>query len=219
MDDGLVRMKTFPDRMAASEAAATLMADALRQRLDRDAVGSIAVSGGSTPAACLQALAELPLDWQRVAVTLTDERLVAATDPRSNEKMVREQLLRNHAANARFSRLTEEQLPELPMPFAASLIGMGEDGHFASLFPDLPGLPELLDPDSPPAVKKVRSSASDVLRLTLNLSALLASDEIVLLAFGDAKRAIIEASVGHPVDALLTQTRTPVTVVWAPIQE
>jgi 6-phosphogluconolactonase len=100
------------------------------------------------------------------------------------------------------------------------LLGMGEDGHFASLFPDADNLQEGLDVDSPQLCIPVHTAASPHPRASLTLSALSRADEIILLIFGDAKRDVYEAASkstnGSPVSHLLRQKRAPVHVYWAP---
>ncbi len=151
----------------------------------------------------------------------------------SNEKLVRETLLAGEATDARLlpvyrpdvtieERCSEinEELLQAPFPFACALLGMGEDGHFASLFPDAENLQEGLDVDSRQLCIPVQTAASPHPRVSLTLSALSRSDEIVLLIFGDAKRAVYEAARtstnGTPVSHLLRQKRAPVHVYWAP---
>lgn len=223
----------FDSREAASIAAANRLADALQRRLDRQDEASIVVSGGTTPADCLQELSRVPLDWQRVHVLLSDERWVPADDPDSNESMIRETLLKNCAAHAHLLPMyddsvdaaarcvaLEEEILDLPFPFATALIGMGEDGHFASLFPDFENLNIGLDVDHAGLFLPVSTKASPHPRISLTLAAISRSDEVVLLIFGDAKRDVYEkaklASNGFPVSRLLLQKRAPVHVYWAP---
>ena len=208
-------MECFADRTAAARAAATALADALRARLAAEARAAIAVSGGTTPAETFGLLAAEDLAWDRVQVTLTDERRVPVDDPASNEGMLRRTLLTGRAAAAEFVALEAGTLAALPDSFAAVLVGMGEDGHFASLFPDLPDLAARLDPDAAEPCHEVRTAASPHPRTTLSFARLLASNVVVLLAFGEAKRAVLEAPGERPVAALLEQTRTPVRVLWA----
>ena len=219
METRLTRMQHFATPALASEAAATHLATAVAQRLNHEARASLVVSGGNTPADCLEQLSGAGLEWQRVDILLTDERMVDPEDERSNEKMVRARLLQRKAALSRFHRLYEGPVPNVMRPFAATLVGMGNDGHFASIFPDIGELPMLLDANAEPGVHHVATGASEVDRLTLNFAALLESGDIALLAFGDSKRTIIDSSAGYPIDSLLTQTRTPVTVFWAPSEE
>ena len=113
-----------------------------------------------------------------------------------------------------------DEIRQAPFPFACALLGMGEDGHFASLFPDAENLREGLDVDSRQLCIPVQTAASPHPRVSLTLSALSRSDEILLLMFGDRKRAVYEATKqaanGYPVSHLLRQKRAPVFVYWAP---
>lgn len=207
-------MNEFGSREDASRAAAQSIEAAMRNALRERAPCPLIVSGGSSPLVTFELLSKAPLDWSQVQVTLTDERLVDVTDDRSNEKMVRANLLQGSASAAAFRPLDAGPLDHLQA--GCALVGMGEDGHFASLFPDLVHLDTLLSPDAAPEARIVRTVASDVERISMNLSALLRSDLIVLLAFGDVKKQIINSPVGYPVDALLKQTKTPVDIYWAP---
>ena len=151
----------------------------------------------------------------------------------SNERLVRETLLKGRAATAALlpmfrpgSDIVERsaeinaELRQLPFPFACALLGMGEDGHFASLFPDAENLEAALDPDNLNLCLPIETAASPHPRLSLTLSALSRSDEIILLIFGERKRAVLEAAMSPdsdlPVHRLLLQKRAPVNVFWAP---
>lgn len=210
-----MKLLSFDNRQLASGAAAHQIATAAEAALADSSETMLVVSGGSSPVETFRQLAQKSLPWTRIRITLTDERLVDATDHRSNEKMVRENLMSGEAADARFVAL-DQIGPPAQFKASCTLVGMGEDGHFASLFPDLDELTSLLDTASPPNVCRVHTAASELDRLTMNLSLLLEADEIILLAFGDAKRAIIEAPDGYPVEALIKQTRVPVQIIWAP---
>ena len=115
--------------------------------------------------------------------------------------------------------LIEQDLEDLGRPFSAALLGMGEDGHFASLFPDFKDLKNALDPLGAAQCITVRTAGSPHLRISLTLSALLDSAHIVLLIFGVAKRTVFEAAKtggsAYPIEALLTHARSPLTVIWA----
>lgn len=221
----------FDTRQQASDAAAARIAELLAIRLDQQADASLVVSGGSTPLDCFTALARTPLDWNRVQVLLSDERWVDPGHEDSNERLARERLLVDRAAAARLkpvyaSDMTPEQRCEelqepLPrLPFAAVLIGMGTDGHFASLFPDAANLDLGLDVDSGQLYIPVTTAASPHPRISMTLAAISRSDEIVLLMFGDDKLAVYnkakELSNGYPVSRLQRQKRAPVRLFWAP---
>lgn len=223
----------FDSREDASIAAASRIVVALTRRLDSQPEASLVVTGGSSPARCYSALADTDLAWGRVHVLLSDERWVPPTHIDSNEKMVREELLVRHAAAADLLPLYDEQIPlsarssklneafrGLPIPIACSLLGMGEDGHFASLFPDADNLEVGLEVDSPTYFIPVNTVASPHPRISLTLAALSRSDEVILLFFGDSKREVYErakaSSTEFPVSKLLFQNRAPVHVFWAP---
>ena len=151
----------FDSREEASGAAAAEIAKHLSARLNEHSGASLVVSGGTTPALCFEELAETALDWQRVHVLLSDERWVPSDDEASNERLVRETLLQKFAAPARLlpvystSTSIEQRCDDIdkeirvkPFPFACALLGMGDDGHFASLFPDADNLAEGLDVDT-----------------------------------------------------------------------
>ena len=95
-------LTVYPNRAEATAAAAERLEAALRDRLNRDGQAAFAVSGGTTPEPVFHALAERPLPWERISVTLTDERCVPATDPASNEGLLRRSLLKAAGAAAHF---------------------------------------------------------------------------------------------------------------------
>lgn len=223
----------FADREQASQAAADLIEHNLKRRLAQHPEATLIVSGGGTPGRCLEMLASRDLPWERLHVTLSDERWVPADSPDSNEYMLRQTLLQGAAIRARFfplyreketieasCELVDERLRQLPLPFACTLLGMGEDGHFASLFPDADNLSEGLEVDNQHLCLPVRTAAGKQPRLSLTLTALSRSDDVVLLIYGDAKRKVFnEASEfpdKYPVSRLLRQKRAPVHVFWAP---
>src|SRR6185312_8806053 len=140
-----------------------------------------------------------------VWVTLTDERWVDVHSSASNERLVREHLLRNAAAGAQFLGLKSPQtdphsaaagcwsaLAELPRPFDFVLLGMGDDGHVASLFPDSPGLAAALDLAQPPGCVAMSAPAAPRTRMSLNLRALMDARRIAVLIVGEAKWATYE---------------------------
>ena len=231
----VIEFRSFEGRADASAAAAELLANLIRNALTRtvDARASLVVSGGTTPGPCFDLLSTEQLDWSRVTVLPSDERWVTADNPDSNEHLIRERLLRGRAEEGNVLSyfradvdagqappLIEQGLSGVTQPFSASLLGMGEDGHFASLFPDFNGLQEALDPDGKPACVMVQTAGSPYLRISLTLSALLNANHTVLLIFGEAKRTVFETAYAggsaYPVEALLHHCRHPLTVIWAP---
>lgn len=232
-----VSFHEYADRQAAARAAADLLAERLSADLEHQGSGSLVVSGGTSPEACFGMLSETALDWARVTVVPSDERWVPADDPNSNEGLIRRRLLRRAAAAARLLPLYRPGLdtdPEaapaaierdlralraLAGPFSAVLLGMGADGHFASLFPDYAGLSRALDPASPARCTLVRTAGSPFLRVSLTLSALLQTGQVALLFFGEEKRAVFELALAggshYPVQSVLAQAAVPVAAFWA----
>jgi 6-phosphogluconolactonase len=223
----------FESREQASAAAAQHIAEALANRLDRQKAASLVVSGGTSPVHCFEQLAHADIDWPRVGILPSDDRWVPGEHDDSNEKLVRSKLMVNGAANANIlpfyaqgatveerAASLDQEIRFVPFPFACSLLGMGTDGHFASLFPDADNLEEGLDLESRCLCLPVTTAASPHARISLTLAALSRSDEIVLLIFGDDKRKIYEkAKAGnarYPVTRLLRQKRAPVHAYWAP---
>jgi 6-phosphogluconolactonase len=206
----------------------------LREAIRSKGQAMLAVSGGKSPIALFEALRSQALDWAKVTVILVDERCVAPEHADSNTDLVRKHLLQDLAAAAEFipffDTLTEplddaaldalvdsanRRLAKLPWPIDVAVLGMGEDGHTASLFPAAPGLDQALRSSGPLAwVRPVNTSHA---RLTLTLPALLACRELVIAISGQAKQAIYHEALkmldpALPVSLVLHQQQTPVTV-------
>ena len=207
-----MNLRTFPDRVSASRLAAEMLATAVATELSLRPRATLVVSGGSTPAQCFAHLAETLLPWERVSVSVTDERCVPADHPDSNERMVRQRLLIQHASRAHFVALDHVPAP----PFAAVLLGMGADGHFASLFPDAANLDDALSLEGNDTSIAITTANSPYPRLSMTLSRLVNTQHLILLAFGADKRAVLECPNTLPVARLIEQTRTPLQILWAP---
>jgi 6-phosphogluconolactonase len=197
---------------------------------------SLVAPGGSTPGRLFDALARMDAPWDKVQVTGTDERWLACGHPDTHETLVRTRLLTGRAAGAHYiplktgsptpagaEPLVESALSRMPRPFDVTLVGMGDDGHIASLFPHADGLAAALDPFSPLLVASfhVPTAAGSPDRLSLSLSALLESRFLGVLIAGDSKLATLkraeagEDALEMPIRALWRQDRTPVTVFWS----
>ncbi len=181
------------------------------------------------------ALRDAELDWGRVSITLTDERWVPESHPASNAALVRNELLIGRAGAARFFPLYDgavsavdaadsiwQSLRPIARPLDIVVLGMGEDGHFASLFPGEPSLPAALDPASAPACVAMSAPVEPRERISLNLAALLQARRVFLLVTGAAKRELLLAAAHRkphaqwPVTALLAQKHPMPEVYWAP---
>ncbi|MFD0738033.1 6-phosphogluconolactonase [Lysobacter koreensis] len=140
-------------------ASAIAIAAELRRELMRRPRARMLVAGGDTPASVYRALSKAPLQWDRVDVALVDERWLQPDDPDSNAWLVRTHLLQHHAAQARFEPMTQpgrriEEAVAIAsahglQPASVAVLGMGSDGHLASLFPRMRDLDRALDSRQP----------------------------------------------------------------------
>jgi 6-phosphogluconolactonase len=225
----------FPDIQALIAALAGEIRVDLEEAIAARGIASLIVSGGSTPVPLFRQLCRERLDWSKVWIGLADERWVDASDPQSNERLVRDELLKENAASAHFVGMknpaaTPESgaewawraLKRLPRPFDVVLLGMGSDGHFASLVPNSLNLMRSLDIDAVPACVGMNSLAPPHPRVSQNLSALLDARRIALMIVGDEKWSVYQrakqsgAMSELPIRAVLTQQRTLVDVYWSP---
>lgn len=207
----------------------------LTQAIDKKGQASLVVSGGKTPIGMFSILSKQALKWDKVTITLADERWVDVTSVESNENVIRQYLLTGFAARATFISLkndhltadqgekqTSEALTQILRPFDVVLLGMGEDGHTASIFPKSRELYTALDMYSKRLCIAITSLTSCYSRITMTLPTLLHSKYIYLHFIGENKyktyqKALQGADVNEmPVRAILDQIITPVEVVWAP---
>jgi 6-phosphogluconolactonase len=227
-----LRRHDFADGTALAAQLARDVATALERRLQAEGRAGLVLSGGRTPAVFLHALGAHALDWHRVGITLADERCVAADSPASNLRLLRESFAGTPAANAQLPAIDmtssaaalqwHEWLAQLPRPYAAVVLGMGDDGHFASLFPHTEGLAAALAPQGDATVVPGHAPVEPRARLSLTLAALLETDLLALHITGASKPAVLEraqqagSELDLPVRALLRQRRAPLEVYHAP---
>ncbi len=216
----------FPTLETAAHRLAEDIATCLQGAVDTHGRSSFAVSGGRTPEHILPIIADKALPWDRITITLADERWVAADHPDSNEGLTRRLLMQGPAAAARFVGLkngrddpfsgqekSNTALATLDWPLAAVFLGMGEDGHIASLFPGDGNWRE-----APGRALAVAASGIRQPRMSLTPGALLDSHHIFLILTGTDKRAAYDAALKSgpaeelPARLILRQDRVPVTV-------
>lgn len=242
MSDGLARMSTvssheesfFPDRKRLFSGLTQDFQDRLTEIIRKRRKASLALAGGTTPGPLYEALSNAPLPWEKVSVTVTDERWVSPEDPASNEFLIRDMLLKRRAAAATFipfktnhakasgGAATAEKRIAPIMPFDICLIGMGPDGHIASLIPGAEGYEAAADPEGAKKIAGIHApgAAGAPERMTLTLAGLLSSRRIVVLFMGQDKLGVYnEAKAGEgtsPLKDLLAQKKVPVHAFWAP---
>lgn len=229
-------VRAFSDADAWAGACAACLTDALAAAIAADGSAFFAGSGGSTPAPIYRRMTSAPLDWSRVTTTLIDERYVPESSDLSNARLLKETLLQGPAAAARFLPLFSEQvtidragllaaraLTAVGRPLDAVLLGMGEDGHICSMFPDNPALKQLLAPNNPPLVLAVHRSRSTSApkedRLSMNIPWLAAAGRVVLALTGARKREVFEREAGgdpsiSPIAALVAARAGDLEVLW-----
>jgi len=216
----------------------TELANRIGESLEKSIVvhgwASLAVSGGSTPKPLFKQLSTLDIPWQDVFITLVDERWVDSTDAASNEQLVRQCFLQNRAAVATFVGLKnpsptaaqgeaqcEQELRKIPRPFTVLILGMGNDGHTASLFPGSAQLAAATDMNSGKTCMAVTPADAPHERMTLTLPAILNTEELILHLTGSAKKEVLAKAQGAgpaedmPVRFVLRQEERPVLVYWA----
>jgi 6-phosphogluconolactonase len=223
--------REFASGEALANGLAATVAENLRDAISERGRATLAVSGGTTPGRFFDALSSEKLDWDKVTVTLIDERFVPESSDRSNARLVRARLLRNEAANATFAGLYR-RAPDIEaaakaataelqsvVPLDVAVLGMGSDGHTASLFPDAAELEHLLDPATPPGIYVVHAPSAGEPRLTWPLSAIVAARALYLHIEGTEKRKLAEAAHSPATSLVVGRVlgaADGATIFWAP---
>lgn len=216
-----------------NQALCEKITKALSQAIDERGTASLLVSGGRTPIPLFQMLSQSQLDWSQVVVSLVDDRWVEVTNSDSNEHLVKSHLLVNRASCAHYVGLVDttvslEQavinankgVERIPTPFDFVILGMGEDGHTASLFPCCEELSEGLNLLNDDMYIATHPQNAPYARISLTLSALMLSRHTVLHLVGEGKRQVYEAALAEnepmnmPIKAVLSGS--DVDVMWAP---
>lgn len=234
-DHPRVQFHSFADATQWSWASAVALSAALTRDLARRPRARLLLSGGSTPAPVYAALSKAPVDWSRIDVALVDERWLLPDDSDSNARLIRNSLLQNHAAGARLETLTRagrsiEQAVSAANQHARHapgvvVLGMGEDGHTASLFPRMRGLEVALrSPSSYVAVDATGCAGAGAWsrRISLTPAGLAPAQDRLLLIRGQHKRALLMDVLNgddpreFPVRIAYTTPGAPLRIHWCP---
>jgi 6-phosphogluconolactonase len=172
----------------------------------------LAVPGGQTPLPIFDKLSRASLPWGNVSLMLTDDRIVPDTHPASNQGKLETAF---DATAAEIEKLIEGATPPV---FALVWLGMGSDGHIASLFPNM-------DPQSsgPPQIIRKRPDPlppeAPFERLSLNIAALINTKEIMLVVRGCDKKQVLDTAIAGendlPITRLFAAAQCPITIFWS----
>ncbi|TXH68751.1 MAG: 6-phosphogluconolactonase [Thiothrix sp.] len=228
---------SYPDRAVQAEQLAQLVASELQGAIQIKAKATAAFAGGTTPVLFFEALAKQALDWSKIAFTLTDERQVDPSNERSNARLLQTHLLGGLQPAASFQSLYQaaqtaadldnlaSQLQENFLPLDSVVLGMGNDGHFASLFPQASNLELGLDPNNSTILLEIRAPDLPEARISLSLAALLQAKHLHLLITSADKHQLLEQAQANlaasqprqwPIEALLQQAGDKLTIHYAP---
>ena len=230
-----IRQSDFGSGADLAEALADRVASASTAAITARGEATLAVSGGNTPKAFFAALSRREIDWDKVTVTLVDERMVAPAHERSNHRLASLFLLQNRAAEAGFvplysengdaaavAQVASEKIDALALPLDVVVLGMGTDGHTASFFPGGTTLGAVTDPECRQSVMSIEAPSAGEPRLTLTLPRIVEAGLIALHIEGSEKKAVLAKALGTgpeadmPVRAVLHHAQTPVEIYWAP---
>ena len=231
-----------PDKVSLAEQLSESLLSRLQASIAANGRASLVVSGGSTPAPVFKALSSADIDWSSVTVTLADERWVPPGHADSNESLVRDTLMVGKAAAAQFVSLYRHDVePEQALsaiaadvkkmrtPFTAVILGMGNDGHTASLFPDAPEaeLVAAMSLDTEEWILMMHPPSVAQARITLTRAALLNAEHRYLHMTGEQKCQVLCDAIGGepsaryqagmaPITGLLLESPASVSVYWSP---
>jgi 6-phosphogluconolactonase len=233
----MAKLLEFPSAQESIEALALKLSENVGDVLKGQNSCSFALAGGNTPKPLYQYMSCLAWPWDRIKVTLTDERWVPRKSEDSNENMIRDCLMREAAEKAHLVGLkNKEPTPEKGQDFCETtlnksispldivILGMGEDGHIASIFPSMENTETLLNRFQPRLCMAANPKELQP-RMSLTLSYLLSAKHIYLFISGDKKKAIIDKAIDktlsketHPIVALIREREddNPVNIYWTP---
>ncbi len=226
-----VRAREFRSSTLLAAGLALKVAEQLREAITARGNATLVVSGGRSPVAFFQALVKQELDWSRVLITLADERWVPVEHADSNAGLLRQHLLVGPVAKARFlglysatasldeaARQADQALAEL-QGIDVLVLGMGDDGHTASLFPGSPNLAEALDANGSRRCWPMLAPTVPHQRLSMSRALLASARNSLLSISGQSKLTTLSAALAGDVIAdmpIRAFLQTPLEIYWCP---
>lgn len=223
----------FPDALTLAHALAEKVVKVLNLAIQAKGRATLAVSGGSTPVLFLETLSQIPLQWDKVRVILVDERFVPRSDEASNTRLVQQSLMQNCARQAKLIEVavdasdadagvevTNSRYAQLDWPLDCCILGMGNDGHTASLFPGSPQLTEACSESATRYCCMTEPTGAAHARITLTLPRIRSATALILHIGGAAKLDTLRDAVKAMAQPELMPVRyvlnRPLSIFWNP---
>lgn len=232
MSNNHFKLNEFDSREKLVDALAQRVASDLKEAIELKGFATLVVSGGSTPVNFFNKLSQSKIAWEKVRVTLVDERWVETTSDKSNEKLVRDNLLKNYAKTARFIPLKndalkakdgvvslEVMLKGLSVELDVVVLGMGLDAHTASFFPNSNGLKFALSTNDLCCATTAVLEPKE--RMTLTRSFLLGAKDLILHIEGKDKKEVFDKAtlsdneISMPIISMMKQEKPVLEVYYA----
>lgn len=218
-----------------ADAVAGDVAFIIESALDARDAALVAVPGGNTPVPIFAKLTKAKMNWRKVTVIPTDDRLVPVENDLSNAKLLARSFLPAGARVVPIATVNDDyrmagnaadaRLQDLPFPPDLVWLGMGKDGHTASIFAG----PDLQDALEAPKARRAVGVMPDplppeapVARVTLTRSAILSARTLLITITGQDKRDLLEQAIadGHssklPIGRVLAEAEQPIDIHWCP---
>lgn len=210
------------------------ISSSLQEDILKSGAASLLVSGGSTPVPMFELLSQQDIEWDKVFISLVDERWVPNDHQDQNGSMVLSNLIQNKAKSAHFVPLVHDSenevknlamarvaVTELPRPFSVVVLGMGNDGHTASLFPDAPELIGGMDLSSNEDLISTHPKSAPHSRITFTRKSLLDANCLMLHIHGMEKHRVLEAAKresqfsNYPITGFIHQVKSELKIYWS----
>jgi 6-phosphogluconolactonase len=236
MDKPKIIWHTFSNRAAFTEGLTTSIAETLHNLSSKQAAVLFGVSGGSTPLPVYQALADRDLHWPAINMVIVDERFVPTHHADSNERNIRLAFTSENNRSPNIiglwsnvidlhlaARTADEKITALQQPLDLVLLGMGEDGHFASLFPTATLFNEAIASEQARCILPIAPMPRHAphSRLSMSLAYLRRAKRIILAITGEKKRQVLQLAIENgdyhalPIAALLHSDCPAIEIFWS----